>query len=196
MVRRDFAGVLLGCAHLCPPRKRRAPSGAGSSMPSRCHASPSNRAHRTRRRLAHTPGRLTRPTPPGSRNRRGCAEAGAPQDLRTRCGAGARRLGARWPALRSRLGGAAAADCRCALARHHPRTRAGPCSRAGPHSMRWRPSRARWPRACVLATAPTHLCAGPRRTGVDALVRAVHYNVQDLANIAGVGRPEWRNLSC
>ena len=44
--------------------------------------------------------------------------------------------------------------------------------------------------------APRTLCAGPRRTGVDALVRAVHYNVQDLANIAwgfaasGVSQPE------
>ena len=44
--------------------------------------------------------------------------------------------------------------------------------------------------------APRTLCAGPRRAGVDALVRAVHYNVQDLANIAwgfaasGVSQPE------
>ena len=118
-------------------------------------------------------------------------------------GLGRVRLGAGWPALRSRLGGAAAADCRCALAH------AAPCALARhTHARALAPAHALAPthalaltralaRTCALAhRAPRTLCAGPRRTGVDALVRAVHYNVQDLANIAwgfaasGVAQPE------
>ena len=111
-------------------------------------------------------------------------------------GLGRVRLGARWPALRSRLGGAAAADCRCALARHtHARALAPAHALAPTHALAAL-TRALAPRMRAGNRAPRTLCAGPRRTGVDALVRAVHYNVQDLANIAwgfaasGVSQPE------
>ena len=151
----------LGCCAAArtsaSPRKRRAPSGAASSTPSRCHASPLSNWGALHAAPARAPGRLTPPHAlPGIAQQAGVRGKLAhfkPQDFaHALWGWGA--CGSAPAGLLSEVGSVVLQQL-TAGARWHgtptharwPPPRAGPRSRAGPHARAG-------PHTCALATAP------------------------------------------